>query len=318
MSVDKILARIANERKNVNQELFNAEGLLRLQETMAAYAGEDQLYTSAEIMELMKNEPKVEGMKTGVERLDTLTGGFRRKQIITMFAHSGHGKTESAFWLMKLFSELNPVLIPLEQGVDELISQRQEKGHFVPHFLAPRRSDTFVLTNWIEERVVEGIAKHNTGMVVIDHLGYIDTNGEGGKWKRENLAYRIGQTMKELNHIADKWNVMVVLLAHVSEGDEGKPPQLTDIGNSSDIKKESDTVIAIWRKNSLKRKVRVYDPENKTMLSVLKSRRSGKLGSVGLVFDNDTGLFQANQSWVDSMEESAQTSVRADDEFNDD
>lgn len=317
MSAEKILARIAATRKDLQKELYDSEGLLRLQETMAAYEGEDRLYSSADIIEAIKNEPKLEGNKTGITRLDELTGGFRRKQVISMFAHSGHGKTELSTWFMGLFPDLNPVLIPLEQGADELISQRIERGYTVPHFLAPRRSETFVLTDWVEERVVEGIAKYNTGMVVIDHLGYLDTNGTDGKWKKENLAYRIGQTMKELNHIGDKWNVMVVLLVHVSEGDEGKPPQLTDIGNSSDIKKESDIVIGIWRKNSLKKKVRVYDPENKTMLSVLKSRRVGKIGSVGLVFDDITGTYHQEQSWVDSMENAAQTEVQADDQFPD-
>lgn len=315
MSVTDILQRINKAKDSLQQEIYNAEGLLRLQETMAAYEGEDKLYSSEEIVEALKDTPPPAGMKTGVPRLDELTGGFRRKQVITMFAHSGHGKTELSTWLMGCFSEMNPVLIPLEQGAEEVISQRVERGYSVPHFLAPRRSETFVLTNWIEERVVEGIAKYNTGMVVIDHLGYVDTNGEDGKWKRENLAYRIGQTMKELNHIGDKWNVMVVLMVHVSEGDEGKPPQLTDIGNSSDIKKESDIVIGIWRKNALKKKVRVYDPENKTMLSVLKSRRMGKIGSVGLIFDDKTGIYHAEQSWVDSMENAAQTEVLADDQF---
>lgn len=315
MSVEDIILRITDQKNSLKKEIYDAEGLLRLQQIMAEYSGEDKLYTSEEIVEALKDAPPPDGMKTGVPRLDELTGGFRRKQVITIFAHSGHGKTELSTWLMGKFPALNPVLIPLEQGVDELISQRLERGYSIPHFLAPRRNDTFVLPSWIEERVVEGIAKHNTGMVVIDHMGYLDTEGVGGRWKRENLAFRIGQTMKEINHIADKWNVMVVLMVHVSEGDEGKPPQLTDIGNSSDIKKESDIVIGAWRKNSLKKKVRVYDPENKTMLSVLKSRRMGKIGSVGLVFDYEKGEYYPEQSWVDAMESAAQTEVLADDQF---
>lgn len=314
-SIEDIILRIQDEHKTVQDDLYNAEGLLRLQETMAEYNGEDKLYTSEEILESLSNAPKELGYLTGVETLDNLTGGFRRKQVISMFAPSGHGKTEFSTWLMSKFPYLNPVLIPLEQNAEEIISQRVERGYSIPHFVAPRHHDAFVPTNWIEERVVEGIAKYNTGMVVIDHLGYVDTNGEGGKWKRENLAFRIGQTMKEINHIGDKWNVVVILLVHVSEGDEGKPPQLTDIGNSSDIKKESDIVIGIWRKNSLKKKVRVYDPDNKTMLSVLKSRRSGKIGNVGLVFEYKTGVYHPEQSWVDSMESSAQAEVLADDQF---
>lgn len=299
MSALDIIERIKNEKGKIDEEIYNAEGLLRLQETMAAYDGEYKLHTSEDIVEILKDKPKPEGIKTGIVALDDLTGGFRQKQVITMFAHTKHGKTETGMWLMGLFGELNPVYIPLEQGAEEVISQRLERQYQIPHFLAPIRHDTFVSTDWIEERVVEGIAKYNSKMVVIDHLGYIDTNGKDGMWKRENLAYRIGQTMKEIRGIALKWDVIVVLLAHISEGDEAKPPQLTDIGNSSDIKKESDTVIAIWRKNKLQNKVRIY--EDRTMLSVLANRRFGRNGNVGLSFDGSTGVFYADQDWVDDM-----------------
>lgn len=314
MKTSELVEKVLKERNRLKEHVENAEGLVRLQEVMREYDGEDKLYSSEEIAEDLKDKPKVEGFKTGVVALDNLTGGFRQKQVITMFAHSGHGKTEVSTWIMSKLADLEPVLLPLEQNAEELISQRIERGYSIPHFLAPRHHDAFVGTDWIEERVVEGIAKYNSKMVVIDHLGYIDTNGKDGIHKRENLAYRIGQTMKELNHIADKWNVILLLLVHVSQGDEAKPPQLEDIGNSSDIKKESDTVIAIWRKNTMKKKVRVY--ENKVMLSVLKNRRFGKNGNVGLTFDDTTGNYYEDSSWVDSMVAMAEQAVEQDELFD--
>ncbi len=314
MSAQQILDRIAKERESIRKELYDSEGLLRLQETMAAYDGEYKLYSSEDIAKELADKPRPEGFKTGVAALDTLTGGFRQQQVVSMFAHTKHGKTEMAVWLMSLFPQLNPVLIPLEQGAEELLSQRIERGYSIPHFLAPKHNDPFVLTEWIEERVVEGIAKYNSKMVVIDHLGYIDNNGKDGKYKRENLAYRLGQVMKEIKGLAKKWDVIVLLLVHISEGDEGKPPQLQDIGNSSDIKKESDTVIAIWRKNTLKNKIRVH--ENKTMLSVLANRRFGKNGNVGLMFDTEKGVYYEENSWVESMVRSAEQAVDADNLFD--
>lgn len=314
MTTEELIKRVQAEAASLSKEVYDADGLARLQETMEAYDGEYKLHKSADIAAELKDKPKPTGFKTGLVSLDALTGGFRQKQVITMFAHTKHGKTECAMWLMGLFPELNPVLIPLEQGAEELISQRMERNYSVPHFLAPLRHDTFVLTEWIEERIVEGIAKYNSKMAVIDHLGYVDNNGMDGKWKRENLAYRLGQVMKELKHLADKWDVLLLLLVHISEGDEGKPPQLQDIGNSSDIKKESDTVIAIWRKNTLKKKVRVY--ENKTMLSVLANRRFGKNGNVGLLFDDTTGIYSEDNSWVESMERTAQQQVDQEDLYD--
>lgn len=311
-SVDELIKRIQAERDSVSEELYSTEGLLRLQATMASYSGEDKLQWSTEIAKDLENNPPPTGFMTGIQKLDALTGGFRQKQVITIFAHTKHGKTESAMWFMSLFPDLAPVLIPLEQGVEELLSQRIERGYSIPRFVAPRRSDAFVSPEWIEERIVEGIAKFDSKMVVIDHLGYIDTYGKNSK---ENLAFRIGQVMKQIRHYALKWNVCVILLSHISEGDEGKPPVLQDLANSSDIKKESDTVISIWRKNSLKKKIRVYD--NKTLLSVLANRRFGRNGNVGLSFDTDTGNFYEDSEWVDAMVTSAKNAAAQDDEFPD-
>lgn len=308
--IEKIIARVQSDKKEIGKTLVSNEGLLKLQEIMGSYEGEDKLYTSEEIAENLKNLPAPEGYKTGTV-LDDLTGGFRKQQVVTMFAHTKHGKTEMALWLMSLWKELNPVYIPLEQKAEEIISQRLERGYTIPHFLAPIRSDAFVLTEWIEERIVEGIAKYNAEMLVIDHLGYIDTNGKDGVWKRENLPFRIGQVMKQLHHLAGKWNVLIILLSHISEGDEGKPPQLQDLANSSDIKKESDTVISIWRKNKLVKKVRIY--EDKTMLSVLANRRFGKNGNVGLLFDTKTGTYSEDNKWVQDMEDSAR--IEGSDDF---
>jgi replicative DNA helicase len=313
VDIEKIIQRVKSEKKETQAQLTSNEGLVKLQKVMSEYEGEDKLYTSEEIVLDLKDKPIPTGFKTGITALDELTGGFRKRQVITMFAHTKHGKTETAMWLMSLFPELTPVMIPLEQGADELISQRLERNYTIPHFVAPRRNDTFVLTEWIEERIVEGIAKYNSQMVVIDHLGYIDNMGVKGKWARENLAYRLGQVMKEIHHLAIKWDVVIILLAHISEGDEGKPPQLQDIGNSSDIKKESDTVISIWRKNSQRNKVRIY--ENKTMLSVLANRRFGKNGNVGLLFNPETGTFSEDNNWVKSMEDMAKAEVNAEEVF---
>lgn len=312
MSARDILKRIEKERASLKEELYSLEGLERLQNIMASYEGEDKLVWWQDIEKEMESKPELENFKTGIDPLDKLTGGFRRKQIITMFAHTKHGKTEMAVWLQSLFPQLSPVMIPLEQSAEELISQRKERGYTIPVILSPRHHDAFVSTEWIEERIVEGIAKQDTGMVVIDHLGYIDTLGTHA---RENLAFRIGQIMKQLHFFATKWNVCIVLLSHISEGDEGKPPLLQDLANSSDIKKESDTVIAIWRKNSLKKKIRVY--ENRTMLSVLANRRFGRNGNVGLGFDEKTGTFYEDNKWVESMIESAERDVKAENAYDD-
>tara|TARA_R110000868_G_scaffold157343_2_gene384540 strand:+ start:1232 stop:2176 length:945 start_codon:yes stop_codon:yes gene_type:complete len=312
MSVTDIIKRIEAERQNLGTELYNTEGLLRLQETMQSYDGEYKLIWSDDLLKEIQERPKKEAYTTGVGKLDEITGGFRDQQVITIAAHSKHGKTAFGLFLLECFKDLSPLMIPLEQSNEELIEQRVENGWSVPLFLSPKNLAARVSTDWVEERIVEGIAKYNTKLVLIDHLGYI--NDMDGDYKRENLAYRIEKVMQSIKNMAKKWNVVIVILVHIVKSDEGRPPSLEDLKGSQSILGESDKVIMLWRKNTLKKKIRVY--ESKTLLSVLANRRNGRNGNVGLNFNTETGRYDEDNSWVDSMEEMARQSVEADDMFD--
>lgn len=312
MSVQDILKRIEAESKELKQEAYNAEGLVRLQETMEAYDGEYKLIWSDDLLKEIQERPPRKPYNTGVGKLDEITGGFQDKQIITIAAHSKHGKTAFGIFLLDCFKELSPVMIPLEQSNEELIEQRVENEWSVPRFLSPKNLAARVTVDWIEERVVEGIAKYNTKLVLIDHLGYI--NDMDGDFKRENLSYRIEKVMQSLKNTAKKWGVVIVLLVHIVKADEGKPPSLEDLKGSQSILGESDKVIMLWRKNSLKKKIRVYD--NRTLLSVLANRRNGRNGNVGLTFNTTTGSYEEDNSWVNSMVAMAEQAVQDDDLFD--
>lgn len=312
--VEKLLKRIQEDVKKNKQELYDAQGLLRLQEIAKAYDGEYKLIWSDELLRELKERPKTHLHVSGLPLLDGIIGGFKEQQLITVSAHSKHGKTAFGLFLIEQLEKLNPLMIPLEQSNEELVQQREDNGYSIPRFLSPRRLAARVTADWIEERIVEGIAKYDTKMCVIDHLGYIDDFGEDNKYVRENHAYRIEMVMKALKNIAKKWNVIVFLLVHISQSDEGKPPSLQDLKGSSSILQESDMVMMLWRKNEQKKKVRVYS--NKTMLSILANRRTGRNGSIGLEFNVETGRFEEENNWVQAMLKSAEASVAADEAFD--
>lgn len=312
--VQELIKKISADVKTAEKDIYNSEGLVRLQEVAKAYDGEYKLIWSDDLLKEIKERPRTElHAVADLPLLNDIIGGFREQQLITVSAHSKHGKTSWAMFLIEQFEKLKPVMIPLEQSNEELVQQRSDNGYSIPLFLSPRRLAARVTVDWVEERVVEGIAKFNTKMIFIDHLGYIDDFGEDGKFARENHAYRIEMIMKGLKNIAKRWNVIVVLLVHISQNDEGKPPSLQDLKGSSSILQESDMVMMLWRKNELKKKIRVYS--NKTMISILANRRTGKNGSVGLEFDMTTGRFREENGWVQSMIRSAEASVAADEEF---
>lgn len=314
MNIEETVARLEREIKKEKQTAESMAGMARLSEVMTSYDGEYRLIWSDDLLKKIKERPVSPMHFTGMESLDGLIGGFREQQLITVSAHSKHGKTAFGLFLMEKLSSMNPVMIPMEQSNEEIVEQRSENGHSIPRFLSPENMAARRTVEWIEERIVEGIAKYNTKMVLIDHLGYIDDFGENGKFSRENLAYRIQLVMQGLKTVAKNWKVVIVLLVHISQGDEGKPPQNEDLKGSSGILQESDKVIFLWRKNELKKKIRVY--ENRTMVYVTANRRTGKNGNIGLYFDSRTGQYIDDNAWVAAMTATAQQEVKADDDFN--
>jgi len=313
MNIQELISRIEKEQQGAKQELHNAEGMLKLKQIAEQYNGEYKLIWSDALLEEIKNRPKKTLYKTNIPLLDDLLGGFKEQQLITIGGATKHGKTQFGLFLMEQLVELNPVMIPLEQSNEEIVEQRFDNGYSIPKFLSPEKLSARVTVDWIEERIVEGIAKYNSKLVLIDHLGYINDFGKGGEFKRENLAYRIGQIMKGLKNLAKKWNVVIILLVHISQKDEGHPPTLEDIKNSSDIAQESDVVIMVWRKNEQKNKVRIY--QNETLVSVMANRRTGRNGNVGLKFDTKTGRYNEDNAWVESMEKIAREQINAEDNF---
>lgn len=314
MNLEELIKKLESEQKNLAHDVEMDAGMERLKQVAMEYNGEYKLVWSDETLEDLKTRPKKESYMTGQVDYDSMTGGFRGQQMIGIGAHSGHGKTAHGLWVLKQYEKLNPVLIPLEQSSEELIEQRYTNQQFVPRYLSPKKHSSRVQADWIEQRIVEAIAKYNSHMVVIDHMGYIDA---GTRYERSGEHIQIEKKLQDIKHLAIKWNVIVVILIQLNQLDESIPPSLKDLKGSSAIRQECDKVIFLWRKNELQGKVRVY--EDDVLVSMQKNRFTGRNGNLGMHFEFKTGEYLVtpkSKSWVEQMEEIAKSSVDADDIFN--
>lgn len=313
MNIEKLIKKIEAERARSGEEIYNEEGLLRLEEVLRAYEGEYKLVSWEDLTKRVKDRKETQAHKSRLEKFDEITRGFREQQLIIVTGHTKHGKTSFCSFLAKRFEELCPVFIALEQSAEEIIAFRLSEGYSIPRLFSPDRTAPSPTVEWIEHRIVEGIAKYDTRMVVIDHLGFIDSFGENRKYARENLAERIAMTVRELKNIAKRWNVIIVLAVHISQNDETKLPALHDIKNSSSIAQEADKVIMVWRENT---KDKHGQPEytNKVVLSVQANRQRGN-GNVKVVFDEKTGDYcETEEEMV--YEEEARRQRESEDDFN--
>ena len=94
-------------------------------------------------------------------------------------------------------------------------------------------------TEWIEQKVIESIAKYNSRIVFVDQLDFIVP------MQGDDHSLRIGRTMRELKGIAKKWDITIVLICHLKKSQLEKQPNLDDLKGSSSIGQEADTVILL-------------------------------------------------------------------------
>lgn len=313
MNLDELIRKIEADKPKLENDLLSDKGLERLKAVAKEYTGEYELVWSKDTLEEIKNRPKRSSHKSGVPEFDDLTGGFRPQQMIGIGAQSGHGKTAFGLWLLKQYESLNPVLLPLEQSSEELIEQRHENDQFVPNYLSPKKHSAFVNPDWIEQRIVEAIAKYNSQLIMLDHMGYIEA---GEDYRREGEHLRIEKKLQTIKHLAIKWNVTIVILIQLSQLEEEHAPQLRDLKGSSAIRQECDKIILLWRNNQKTGKARVYD--NKVLISLQKNRFDGKNGNVGAEFnfkDGDYLFTPSATEWCANLEEKAKEEVKAHDAF---
>jgi len=313
MNIDELIKKIETDQKQLKHSITSDEGMARLKAVAKEYAGEYQLVWAHDTLEEIKVRPKRESHKSGVEEFDRITGGFRPQQMIGIGAQSGHGKTAFGLWVLKQYEALSPVLLPLEQSSEELIEQRYENGQFIPNYLSPKKHSAHVTPDWVEQRIVEAIAKYNSKMIMLDHMGYLEV---GDDYRRESEPLRIEKKLQALKHLAIKWNVVIVILIQLSQMEEEQAPQLRDLKGSSAIRQELDQIILLWRSNVKAGKARAYD--NKVLISMQKNRFTGINSNAGASFDFVTGEYNFTadtKEWVQKLESKAKDEVKADDPF---
>lgn len=313
MNIEELINKIQNEKKSLENSIMSDEGMLKLKRVAMEYSGEYQLVWSHDTLEEIKTRPKRTSHLSTSPELDELTGGLRPQQMIGIGAQSGHGKTAFGLWLLKEYEKLNPVLLPLEQSSEELIEQRNENGQFIPRYLSPKKHSAYVDPDWIEQRIVEAIAKYNSQLIMLDHMGYIEV---GQDYRREGEHLRIEKKLQAIKHLAIKWNVVIVILIQLQQMEEEQAPQLRDLKGSSAIRQECDKILFLWRNNTKAGKARAYD--NKVLISMQKNRFDGRNGNAGAEFDLKTGNYvftPDTMEWCKNLEQKAKEEVKADNAF---
>ncbi len=261
------------------------------------------------------------GLLTGWAKLDQLTGGLHKKELVILAARPSVGKTLAALNIIDaIASEGGRVLFAsLEQNCTELLhrvlakrsglnSHKFRTGAFSEFDgeALMRASDAIRGHRvWINDSAGQPLsqviadarrvqAKHGLDMIVVDYLGLMD--GERDR-RSATRTEEIGRLTRGLKRVAKEMSVVVVCLAQLNRGSENRPdktPRLADLRDSGEIEQDADTVFML------------HKPEDKDLMRevdqldwLIEKQRNGPCGKIAMRHHKKTfSIYEAAEGGI--------------------
>jgi replicative DNA helicase len=257
------------------------------------------------------------GIQTGFSRLDQMTGGLQRGDLIVLAARPSMGKTALALNIAVHASvgeqRLSVAVFSLEMSGEAVMKRilssvalvdaaKQRVGHLnqeekrrladATEQLHDARlfidDSSSITTMDITAKLRRHRADHGLDLCIIDYLGLI-----GSHRKTENRVRELGEITKHLKlMIAKELQIPVLLLSQLNRAAENRHdhrPLLSDLRESGDIEQDADVVALLFREE-------VYKPRNREVSGLaelmIAKQRSGPTGLVNLVYRKEYTCFE--------------------------
>lgn len=304
MAHDKELDEVQAYAKGIITKILSDDG-----ERSRLLSPADQV----EIMRAMieeKRKGEVTGISSGFPRLDKLTGGLRRGDLIVIGARTSVGKSTFAENIaenaaraghraMFVSIEMDPRQMVyrfmkragasealVEYGADDPTSQVELERIVEQRLNLPVliHNEPTADTVKIRSMLNQAIAEHGTvDLVVVDYLQLM-TDTFGGKIP-EHL--RLGMITKTLKSMAREYQLPVILISQLNRNSDQRgvlpEPRLSDIRESGRIEEDADLILFLWQ-------VQADVLDNDTKLKIGKNRQ-GPTGEVPIRFHKPSFRF---------------------------
>ncbi len=271
-----------------------------------------QAYDRIEMSHNHKGE--VTGVATGFHKLDQITAGFQRNDLIIVAARPSVGKTAFALNIAQnvaIKTGENVAIFSLEMGAEQLVmrmicaegninSQNLRVGALTDEDWGKLTMAMGSLSNagiYIDDtpgvRMADIRSKcrrlkqeKGLGIVVIDYLQLIQGNGRKG----ENRQQEVSEISRSLKALARELEIPVIALSQLSrsvEQRQEKRPMLSDIRESGSIEQDADIVAFLYRDDYYNK-----ESENKDIIEIIIAKhRNGPTDTVQLAFIKEYNKF---------------------------
>jgi replicative DNA helicase len=270
------------------------------------------------IQKMSAQHSNLTGTTSGYRRLDRITNGFQRGDLILLAARPSMGKTAFALNValnaaqgsdkaVALFS----LEMPAEQLITRMLSVKsringsdlrtgQFKSNQQWNALNEAAADLKNTKIYIDDspsiRVAEIFSKcrklqseHALSLIVIDYIQLITGSGKNSSDNRQQEVSEISRALKAL---ARELEVPVLALSQLSrmvEQRAGNKPQLSDLRESGSLEQDADIVLFLYRESYYKREEEEKATEVTEVL--ISKHRNGATGSINLAFERSINAF---------------------------
>ena len=269
------------------------------------------------IERLFEKKELITGVATGFDKLDEMTSGFQRSDLIIIAGRPSMGKTAFALNIAQ-FAALEmgvPVAIfSLEMAREQLAmrmlagearvnSQRLRKGFLgetdwpklttaagrlsdAPIYIDDTPGITVIQMKAKSRRLK---ADKGLGLIVLDYLQLM----KGSSAYSNSREQEISEISRSLKGLAKELNLPVIALSQLNRKVEDRPnrkPQMADLRESGAIEQDADVIAFIYRDE-------VYNtsednPEKGIAEIIIGKQRNGPTGVVKLAFQKDYTRFE--------------------------
>lgn len=261
----------------------------------------------------------VTGIPTGFKKLDEVTSGFHKSDLVIVAARPSVGKTAFALSLAKnmaMIGEASVGIFSLEMSREQLV-QRLLCMESLVDLQKVRRgwlndeewkrlmlgASNLMKSNIIvddesnlEPRVLRAKARrmkkeYNVDAIFIDYLQLMSLEDS----RRDSRQQEISEISRSLKLLARELDISIVALSQLSravEQREDKRPRLSDLRESGAIEQDADVVIFLYRDEYYKKQNLELPHETEVIIG---KQRNGPLGTVTLMFNPSfTNFFESD------------------------
>ncbi|NTW95762.1 MAG: replicative DNA helicase [Erysipelotrichaceae bacterium] len=270
------------------------------------------------IQKMSEQHSNITGTSSGYRRLDRITNGFQKGDLILLAARPSMGKTAFALNVALNAAQITDkavALFSLEMPAEQLITRMlsvksringselrtgQFKSNQQWNALNEAAADLKNTKIYIDDspsiRVAEIFSKcrklqaeHPLSLIVIDYIQLISGSGKGSSDNRQQEVSEISRALKALARELETPVLALSQLSRMVEQRAGNKPQLSDLRESGSLEQDADIVLFLYRESYYKR-----EEEEKTteVTEVLISKhRNGATGSINLAFERNINAF---------------------------